>query len=93
MQKLPRFEEEKHLAEVLRTPSAQESYEKLLLGAAIRKMREKAGMKQAALAKKLKTSQSAVARMEAGKQNFTLRTLIHLAFAFNKKISVKFHGT
>ncbi len=41
------------------------------IGFTIRQMREDKGMTQGIFAKKLKTSQSAVARMEAGEQNLT----------------------
>ena len=41
------------------------------LGASIRRMREDKGMTQGDFAKRLKTSQSAVARMEKGAQNLT----------------------
>ncbi len=45
------------------------------IGVMIKKMREDRSMTQSDLAKKLKTSQSAVARMEKGEQNFTTNEL------------------
>ena len=44
------------------------------IGSKIAAHREQKGMTQAGLARLLKTSQSAVARMEAGEQNFSTRT-------------------
>jgi ribosome-binding protein aMBF1 (putative translation factor) len=90
MERLPKFPDEKLLAESLKSPAALEKYEKLFLGREIKKCRRKIGMKQSILAKKLGTSQSSVARMEAGKQNFTIGILVKLSFALGKKLSVKF---
>ncbi|MDP3995033.1 MAG: helix-turn-helix transcriptional regulator [bacterium] len=53
-------------------------------------MRKKARLSQAQLAKKLGTTQSNVARMEAGNQNFTLGMLQRIASAFNKDLNVSF---
>lgn len=90
MEKLPKFPEEYLLAEKLKTPAALEAYEKLYLGGQIKKMRRKAKLTQSALAKMLKTSQSVVARMEAGRQNFTIRTLINISIFLKKKIHIGF---
>ncbi len=53
-------------------------------------MRKKAKMSQAQLAKKIGTTQSNVARMEAGNQNFTLGMLTKIADAFGKELQVSF---
>ncbi len=90
MEKLPRFPDEKLLAESLRSPQAMERYERLALGYQIKKLRKKLGFKQATLAKKLKTSQSAVARMEAGKQNCSLGLLVKIGFLLGKRLRVQF---
>jgi len=88
--KLPKFADEQLLALDLMTPRALLAYEKLYLGKQLRLLRKKAGMKQSDLAKRLKTSQSAVARMESGKQNMTLQIMVSLSFLFGKKLVVKF---
>lgn len=49
-------------------------------------LRKKQGWTQATLAQKLGTSQSAVTRMEAGQQNFSLDMLNRLASVFNQDI-------
>lgn len=90
MEKLPRFPDEKLLAESLRSPHALEQYERLALGYQIKKLRKKLGLKQSALAKKLKTSQSAIARMEAGKQNCSLGLLVKIGFLLGKRLHVRF---
>lgn len=90
MEKLPEFADEHILARRLKTPFAVESYDKLILGMQIKKLRHNARMTQQAVAAKLHTTQSVIARMETGKQNFTLRTLIHIGFIFNKKLWFRF---
>lgn len=90
MKKLPSFENERILAERLKTPEALYAYEKLFIGAQLKKWRGKTGCTQKELAKKLKTTQSAIARMEAGRQNFGVQMLVALAFVLGKKLYVKF---
>lgn len=87
---LPKFNEERHLAQSLQTPYAMEKYEKLALGNQIKKLRRQGKMSQKRLAEKLKTSQSALARMETGKQNFTVGILINIGLALGKKLIIKF---
>lgn len=89
MEKLPKFPAEQALAEQLKTSDSLFAYEKLLLGNQIKKLRQKAKLKQAALAENLKTSQSVIARMESGKQNFTLKTLINIGFILGKKLFIR----
>ncbi len=60
--------------------------EQVKIGAFIKNLREKKGMTQGALADALGTSQSAVARMEAGKQNFTTKELSRLSEALEKRL-------
>lgn len=63
------------------------------IGAFITELREERGMSQQELAKALKTSQSAVARMEAGEQNFTTEMLSKISHALNRTImTVGKHG-
>jgi UDP-N-acetylglucosamine 1-carboxyvinyltransferase len=62
------------------------SHEQQKIGYFIKKLREEQGITQQAFAKTLKTSQSAVARMEAGRQNFTTEELLKISNALNRKI-------
>lgn len=89
MKRLPSFGNERLLAERLKTPDAQTTYEKLIIGAQLKKWREKLGITQKDLAKKLKTTQSVIARMEAGRQNFGVQTLVSLAFALGRKLHIR----
>lgn len=60
--------------------------EQAKIGAFIKNLREGRGMTQSALAEALGTSQSAVARMEAGKQNFTTKELGKVSEALDRRI-------
>ncbi len=60
--------------------------EKERIGRFVFLLREQQGLTQAEFAKKLKTSQSAVARMEKGVQNFSTGMLLKISRVLNKKI-------
>lgn len=63
------------------------------IGQRIADMRETAGLTQAALAKKLKTTQSAIARMESGKQNISADMLKRISRALGKNLLTLSPGT
>ncbi|MFH1790033.1 MAG: helix-turn-helix transcriptional regulator [bacterium] len=56
----------------------------------ILQLRKKTKMSQKELAEKIGTTQSNIARMEAGQQNFTTNTLNKIASAFNLDLQVNF---
>ncbi|HEY5550004.1 MAG TPA: UDP-N-acetylglucosamine 1-carboxyvinyltransferase [Candidatus Saccharimonadales bacterium] len=56
------------------------------IGRLIYQIRQERGLTQSAFAKKLGTSQSAVNRIEHGKQNLTLETLGHISDVLDKQI-------
>lgn len=56
------------------------------IGNLIAQIRQERGLTQAEFAKRLGTSQSAVNRMEHGKQNLTLETLAHISDVLNKQL-------
>ncbi len=58
---------------------------RLELAIQIANEREKAGLSQKELAKKLKTTQSVISRIENGKQNISLDMLQKIANALGKK--------
>lgn len=60
--------------------------EQAKIGTFIKSLREGRGMTQEELARSLRTSQSAVARMEAGKQNFTTKGLAKVEEALDRRI-------
>ncbi len=56
------------------------------IGEFVARLRIERGLTQAELAKRLSTSQSAINRIEKGKQNLSLETLTRLSEALNKQI-------
>jgi UDP-N-acetylglucosamine 1-carboxyvinyltransferase len=56
------------------------------IGTLIAQIRQERGITQAEFARKLKTSQSAVNRMEHGKQNLSLETLGRISDVLNKQL-------
>ena len=56
------------------------------IGFLIKNLREKKGLTQEEFAKRLNTSQSAVARMESGSQNFTAKEIEKISSALESKI-------
>jgi len=85
---------EKHLQEHLINPLFKKEYERyslrIELAYQMSQLRKKKKMSQSGLAKKIGTTQSVVARMEAGKQNFSVDILSKVADALNCKINVGF---
>lgn len=75
---------------MLKTPQTGESgrskNEQRKIGAFIAELREQARMTQGELAKALRTSQSAVARMEKGLQNFSTEMLGKISHALNHPV-------
>jgi ribosome-binding protein aMBF1 (putative translation factor) len=67
----------------------EESY-KIRVAYEIFKLRQNKKMSQEVLAKKIGTTQSVVARMEAGKQNLSIDTLQKIAKVFDKDIKASF---
>jgi ribosome-binding protein aMBF1 (putative translation factor) len=57
---------------------------------AVMEARAKAGLSQAQLAKKMKTTQSAIARLESGKAHPSTRTLWKLAAATGTRLKITF---
>ena len=54
----------------------------------ILQLRKKANISQKELANKIGTTQSNIARMETGRQNFTVETLEKVARTFNKNLQI-----
>lgn len=81
----------KRLAKRLEDPGFAEAWKETeleyLLARNIIKRRKKLGMTQVELAKRLRTTQSAVSRIEAGNSNVTLKTLGDLAKALDTDVN------
>lgn len=85
---------EKHLSKELKDVELKKYFDEygkqLEISYKILQLRKKQKLSQKDLAKKLKTTQSAIARMEAGEQNFTIETLQKIASAFNHNLKIDF---
>jgi len=83
-----------YLAERLKNPRVRKYYneygKQLEIAYQILQLRRQKKISQAKLAKKLGTTQSNIARMEAGQQNFTTDTLQKIASIFRRKLKIDF---
>jgi len=81
-----------YLAQQLRDVEIKKHYQiygkQLELAYQILQLRKKSNISQKELAKKIGTTQSNVARMEGGRQNFTVKTLEKIAEMFNKNLII-----
>jgi len=83
-----------YLEEQLRDSKMRKLYDEygkqLEIAYQILQLRKKTGMSQVELARKLGTTQSNVARIETGQQNFTTSTLQKIAEALNRDLRIEF---
>lgn len=88
------FDFQKYLANKLKNPTFRKHYDEygkqLEIAYRILQLRKKEGLSQADLAKKIGTTQSNIARMEAGEQNFTTETLYKVASALGRELRIDF---
>jgi ribosome-binding protein aMBF1 (putative translation factor) len=67
----------------------EEGFEEFRIGLILRQAREKSGLTQEELAKKIKTTKSAISRIENHSEDIKLSTLMKVAKALGKNLSVK----
>jgi len=83
-----------YLAKELKNPEFKKWYDyygkQFEVAYAALQARKKKKMSQAVLAKKIGTTQSNLARMEAGNQNFTMATLHKIAKALDCELKIEF---
>jgi DNA-binding XRE family transcriptional regulator len=84
-----------YLKEQLKDPAVREAYEEeglfVELAIQVAHLRQKQGLTQQELAKRLHTSQQTVSRLESPKNgSLSLRTLVKLAHALGKQVKVQF---
>ncbi len=81
-------------ARLLKDPQVRKEYdaleEEFALIAAVAKARARAGLSQAQLAKRMKTTQSAIARLESGRAKPSTRTLQRFAAATGHRLKISF---
>ena len=66
-----------------------EGYEQFKIGAVLRQAREKAGLTQEELARRLHTKKTAISRIENHAEDIKLSTLERVATALGKRLVVK----
>lgn len=85
---------EHYLKQQLKNPEFKKQYDEagkqLEIAYQIHQLRKEHGISQSQLAKKLGTTQSNVARLEAGQQNVTTTTLQKIAEVFNRDLRIEF---
>lgn len=88
----PSFEH--YLAQQMKNRVFRKAYEeesqRLEIAYRILQLRKRQRLSQKELARRLRTTQSVVARMEAGQQNFTTDTLQKIASAFKRNLKIEF---
>ena len=81
-------------ARLLKDPEVRKHYdameEEFTLMAAVAKARARAGLSQAELAKRMKTTQSTIARLESGRGLPSTRTLGRFAKATGHRLKISF---
>ena len=79
---------------LLKNPEERKEYdaleEEFALAAAVAKARIRAGLSQAELARRMKTTQSTVARLESGRGRPSTRTLDRFAKATGHRLKISF---
>jgi ribosome-binding protein aMBF1 (putative translation factor) len=79
---------------LLKNPNVRKEYdaieEEFVLAAAVAKARMRAGLSQAELARRMKTTQSTVARLESGRGRPSTRTLTRSANATGHRLKISF---
>jgi len=85
---------QEYLKEELKDPEFKKWYDyfgkQLEIALAVNRLRKQRGLSQSQLAKKIGTTQSNVARLESGSQNFTTDTLQKIAQALDKELKIEF---
>jgi ribosome-binding protein aMBF1 (putative translation factor) len=81
-------------ARLLKDPETRKEYdaqeEEFALILAVAKARQRAGLSQAQLAKRMKTTQSTIARLESGRGKPSTRTLARFAKATGHRLKISF---
>ena len=77
-------------ARLLKDPQVRKEYDALEEEFALIAARARAGLSQAQLAKRMKTTQSAIARLESGRAKPSTRTLARFAAATGHRLKISF---
>ena len=87
-----RFKE--YLEKQLKDPVIRKHYDEygkqLEIAYQILQLRKREGLSQIEMARKIKTKQANIARLETGQQNFTVETLQKIAKALKRDLKIEF---
>lgn len=85
---------ERYLAQQMKNKAFKKAYKEesqcLKIAYQIVKLRKQQNLSQKELARKLDTTQSVIARIETGQQNFTTETLQKIAAVFKRTLRIEF---
>jgi len=89
MSELKRYSKERKVKDPAFATGFDAGYEQFKVGVVLRQAREKAGMTQEELARRLKTKKTAISRIENHAEDIKLSTLERVAVALGKRLEVK----
>jgi HTH-type transcriptional regulator/antitoxin HipB len=89
MSELKRYIKERKGKDAVFAAGFDAGYEQFKIGVVLRQAREKAGLTQEELARRLRTKKTAISRIENHAEDIKLSTLKRVAVALGKKLEVK----
>jgi ribosome-binding protein aMBF1 (putative translation factor) len=89
MSDLKRYIKERKSHDIVFAAGFDTGYEQFKVGVEIRQAREKAGLTQEELARRLKTKKTAISRIENHAEDIKLSTLERVAVALGKRLEVR----
>ena len=89
MSDLKRYLKERKDKDIVFAAGFDAGYEQFKVGVEIRQAREKAGLTQEELARRLKTKKTAISRIENHAEDIKLSTLERVAVALGKRLEVR----
>ena len=89
MSDLKRYIKERKVKDIVFSDGFDAGYEQFRIGVVLRQAREKAGLTQEELARRLKTKKTAISRIENHAEDIKLSTLERVAVALGKRLEVR----
>jgi len=89
MSDLKRYIKERKVKDIVFAAGFDAGYEQFRIGVVLRQAREKAGLTQEELARRLKTKKTAISRIENHAEDIKLSTLERVAVALGKRLEVR----
>jgi DNA-binding XRE family transcriptional regulator len=89
MSDLQKYIEKRKKTDLEFSKNYKEGFEEFKIGLILRQAREKSGLTQEELARKIRTTKSAISRIENHSDDIKLSTLMKVAKALGKSLSIK----